>query len=61
MLEKDNKSDTWKIREAIHIRKDPNLKINTSQGFELSTIYNSSLRSANKNTASGSTSGNTGS
>ena len=48
VLEKDNRSDTWKIREAILIRKDPNAKINTSQGFKLSSIYNSLLRSENK-------------
>ena len=61
VLEKDNRSDTRKIREEIYIKKDPNPKINTSKGFELSPIYNSLLRSANKNTASGNTSRNTGS
>ena len=54
-------SDTRKIREAIHIRKDPNPKINTSQGFELSPIYNSLLGSENKNTTSVNNSRNTGS
>ena len=41
--------------------RTPTPKINTSQGFELSPIYNSLLRSENKNTNSGNTSRNTGS
>ena len=31
VLEKDNRIDTRKIREAIHTRKDSNAKINISQ------------------------------
>ena len=48
VLEKEKRSDTRKIREVIHIRKDPNPKINTSLGFELSPVYYSLLRSENK-------------
>ena len=49
------RSDTRKIMEIIHIKKDPNAKSDTSQRLELSSVYYSFLRSANKNTASGKT------
>ena len=45
ILEKDSRNDTRKIREAIHIRRDTDPKINTSRGYELSPVYNSLLGS----------------
>ena len=50
ILKKDARSDTRKIREAIHIRRDRHPKLNIQQGSELSPIYNCLLRSGENST-----------
>jgi len=62
-LEKDSRTDTRRtcIREAIHIKREAHPKLNTSQGYQLSPIYSTLLRSEKRtgNSVSGNTSRNT--